>query len=112
MTGSDLQIVEVVSRRDLLKFVRFPWQIYGQDPYWVAPLVKDQLFLLSPAHPFRRHSDMKLFLAQKGGRIVGRIAGIVDHNYIKFHQEDTGFFGFFEAVPNPQVAKDIAKKTK
>jgi len=107
MTGSDLQVVEVAKRRDLAKFVRFPWQMYRHDPYWVAPLVKDQFFLFGPSHPFRQHSEMKLFLARKGTELVGRIGGIVDHNYTQFHQEKTGFFGFFEAIPDPRVAEAL-----
>jgi hypothetical protein len=47
---------------------------------------------------------MILFLAYRRGKIAGRIAGIIDHNYIEFHQEKVGFFGFFESIPDAEVA--------
>ena len=48
---------------------------------------------------------MILFLAYQEGRIVGRIAGIIDQHYVEFHQEKLGFFGFFESIPDPEVAE-------
>jgi len=104
MTKQELQIEEVKNQQDLMTFVRFPWEIYRGDRYWVPPLIKDQLLKFSPTSPFRSHSEMILFLAYRGGKIAGRIAGIIDHNYIEFHQEKVGFFGFFESVPGAEVA--------
>jgi hypothetical protein len=53
---------------------------------------------------------MILFMADKGGQTVGRIAGIIDHHYIKFHQENVGFFGLFESTPDPDVAEMLLSK--
>jgi hypothetical protein len=36
---------------------------------------------------------MVLFLATRGETMVGRIAGIIDHHYIGFQQEQAGFSG-------------------
>ena len=107
MTRQDLHIEEVKNEQDLMAFIRFPWEIYKGDRYWVPPLIKDQLAKFSPDHPFRSHSEMILFLADKGGEIVGRIAGIIDHHYVEFHQEKMGFFGFFESIADPEVAEAL-----
>ena len=48
---------------------------------------------------------MILFLAYRGGQIVGRIGGIIDRNYIEFHEEKVGFFGFFESVPDAESSE-------
>ncbi len=104
MNRQDLQVEEVKNQKDLMTFVRFPWEIYQGDRYWVPPLIKDQLLKLSPDHPFHTHSEMILFLAHRGDKRIGRIAGIIDRNYIEFHQEKVGFFGFFESIPDPEVA--------
>ncbi len=95
MTKQELQVEEVKNQQDLMTFIRFPWEIYQGDPYWVPPLIKDQLSKFSPNHPFSSHSEMIFFLAYRGGKVVGRIVGIIDHHYIEFHQEKVGFFGFF-----------------
>lgn len=110
MTTQQLQVEEVKNQHDLMTFIRFSWEIYKGDQYWVPPLIKDQLQKFNPAHPFRSHSQMTLFLAQKGGKVVGRIAGIIDHNYIEFHQEKVGFFGFFESFPDTEVAKILLSR--
>ena len=103
MSRQELQVEEVKNHQDLMTFIQFPWEIYKGDPYWVPPLIKDQLLKFSPKHPFHSHAEMILFLAYRGGKIVGRIAGIIDHNYIEFHQEKVGFFGFFESISDVEV---------
>lgn len=50
---------------------------------------------------------MQLFLAERNGELVGRIGAIIDHNYIEFHREKVGFFGFFESVDDFSVAKAL-----
>jgi hypothetical protein len=104
MTTQDLRLEEVKDKRDLLAFIRFPWQIYKGNPYWVPPLIKDYLSKFSPDHPFSRHADMVLLLAKKKDQILGRITGIIDRRYVEFHEEKTGFFGFFESIEDHEVA--------
>ncbi|MFB3885842.1 MAG: N-acetyltransferase [Thermodesulfobacteriota bacterium] len=107
MTRQDLHIEEVKSQQDLMAFIRFSREIYKGDRYWVPPLIKDLLSKFSPKHPFRSHSEMILFMADRAGQPVGRIAGIIDHHYIEFHQEKTGFFGFFESIADAAVAERL-----
>jgi hypothetical protein len=104
MTGRELHVEEVRNQGELMAFIRFPWHIYKGDRYWVPPLIKDQLQKFSPDHPFRSHSEVILLLAKRGGGVVGRIAGIIDHHYVEFHREKVGFFGFFEAISDSEVA--------
>jgi hypothetical protein len=112
MTRQELSVEEVKNQKDLMAFIRFPWEIYKGDRYWVPPLIKDQLLRFSPNHPFRFHSEMILFSAKKGEQIVGRIAGIIDHHYTEFHQEKVGFFGFFESIPDTQVAEALLSRVR
>ena len=53
MTTKPITLKEVKTEKDLLAFIRLPWEIYKGDPYWVPPLVKDQLQKLSTGNPFR-----------------------------------------------------------
>ncbi len=104
MTGQEIRVEEVQNQQGLMTFIRFPWEIYREDPYWVPPLIKDQLLKFAPNHPFRLHSEMVFLLAYRGEKVVGRIAGIIDHHYIEFHQEKVGFFGFFESILDGKIA--------
>lgn len=110
MIRQDLHVEEVKDQKNLMTFVRFPWEIYRGNRQWVPPLLKDLLLKFSPTHPFRSHAEMILFLAHREGKIVGRIAGIIDHHYIEFHQENVGFFGFFESIPDAGVAETLLQK--
>jgi hypothetical protein len=112
MTKQELRVDEVRNKRDLMTFIRFPWKIYQGDRYWVPPLTKDQLQKFSPTHPFLSHSEMILFLAYRNGEIVGRIAGIIDHNYVEFHQERVGFFGFFESIDDREVTEALLSRVQ
>ena len=112
MSNGEILIQEVDGRQGLTTFIRFPWKVYREDPYWVPPLIKDYLHKFSPKHPFRSHSQMIFLLASRGGEMVGRISGIIDHNYIEYHKENVGFFGFFESLPDREVANRLLSEVK
>ena len=112
MRSQEICVEEIRNEDELMAFIRFPWKIYKEDRYWAPPLIKDQLQKFSLNHPFRSHSDMILFLAHQGREIVGRIAGIIDHYYIKFHHENVGFFGFFESIQNTDVSRALFLKVQ
>ena len=55
-------------------------------------------------NPFWKHAQRQLFLARREGKVVGRIAAIVDEEHNRVHAEKTGFFGFFESEDDREVA--------
>jgi len=107
MAPGSVAIKQARTRREIKAFVGLPWSIYKNDQYWVPPQRSDLMDQFQPAHPFFEHARMDLFMAFRDGRPVGRVAGIVDQNYIDFHNEPIAFFGFFESVNDPEVAKAI-----
>jgi hypothetical protein len=62
-------------------------------------------FTPPPKNPFLHHAEIVPSVTLKDGLIVGCIAAIIDQNYINFHQEKTGFFGFFESIDDKKVAR-------
>jgi len=106
--GEFVNIVEVNGASDMNEFVRFPWKVYQGTPHWVPPLKSEVKFLLNEKkNPFFQHADAACFLARKNGETVGRIAAIIDRNHIKFHNEQAGFFGYFECLPDCAVAREL-----
>ena len=104
----DVRIAPVRNRQDLHQFTQLPWHLYSDDPAWVPPLLFDLKKLLSPKkHPFHKHADVQYFLARLNGQVVGRIAAIVNHRHIQFHNESVGFFGFFESIDDQDVAQAL-----
>ncbi len=108
----ETKVIEVQNQKDLLRFIQFPWTLYKGDPFWVPPLIKDQLHKFSSNHPFSSHAEMKLLMALQDGKVVGRIAGIIDHHYVAFQGEKVGFFGFFESIRDSAVGEDLFNHVK
>jgi GNAT superfamily N-acetyltransferase len=98
----------VLSRRDRLEFVRFPWRIYANDSQWVPPLEMERLqFIDRASHPFYKHGDAAMFLARRGGAVVGRILASDDPRYNAEHGTNAGAFGMFETIDDQGVASSL-----
>jgi len=112
MSTGSIVIKEVKTKRELKTFLHMPWKIYRGDPHWVPPLLKEHAFLFSQENPFLHHAQIVPYVAEKNGTIAGRIAAIIDQNYIDFHREKAGFFGFFESVNDLEVSRALLDQVK
>jgi len=102
---STVSVQPVSSKKDTNRFIRFAWKIYDGSPHWVPPLLMDRRKLMDKEkNPFYKHSEAEFFLAHREGELVGRIGAIVNHNHNKEHNENIGFFGFFECINDQSVA--------
>lgn len=72
---------EVLTKKDLLTWVRFPVKLYKGNPYFVPFLEPDEISTFTkeenPAYAF---CETKLFLAYKDGEVVGRIGALINHS--------------------------------
>ncbi|MBI3585767.1 MAG: hypothetical protein HY088_01395 [Ignavibacteriales bacterium] len=110
---SEIRIRPVTTTKDRDQFIRFLWTIYEGNPYWVPPLWMDRRKLMDKKkNPFYQHADAEFFIAERDGAMVGRIAAIVNHNHNKEHNENMGFFGFFECVNDQHVANALFDTAK
>lgn len=99
------RIVPVENKHALKSFIDFPHRLYENDPFYVPELFIGQRDMLTPGkHPFHDHSEVKLFLAYDGDRIVGRIAAINNNNHNRVYQKKEGFFGFFDCINDQEIA--------
>ncbi len=98
----------VTSWRDQRRFQRLPWTIYANDPNWVPPILSQERLLLGwGRHPFFDHAEMVTFLAERDGKVAGRIAVFVNDIHNAKYDEKRGFFGFFECVDDHAVAREL-----
>lgn len=105
-----VEVRAVSSRSDLDSFIKLPWRLYENDPQWVAPLISEVREVLDRGkHPFHKHATVEYFIALRDGEVVGRIAAIVNHLHNQFHDDQVGFFGFFEAVNDQAVADALIR---
>lgn len=96
-SASELRVAPVETPMNLEAFIRLPWDVYRDDPYWVPPFLSEQRELFT-THPFHAHSHARYFLARRGNKVVGRIAGIINHNHNQHWNDKVGFFGFYEVL--------------
>jgi GNAT superfamily N-acetyltransferase len=111
--AATVDVRPVAGRAEMKAFIHLPWRIYAGDPMWVPPLLHDVKRVLDrKKHPFHRHADVEYFLAWRAGRVVGRIAAVVNRQFIEFHGERTGTFGFFEAIDDEAVAAALLREAE
>jgi ribosomal protein S18 acetylase RimI-like enzyme len=100
-----MQIISAQTPEDLKAFIEFPYQLYKNDPVWVAPLRSEQASQFVPAkNPMLDHCTYTLFLAKEGDRVVGRIAAFLDHLALDHWKQPIGLFGSFECIEDESVA--------
>ena len=98
-------VSKVASGRGRARFTEFPYSFYRGDPHWVPPLRIAEKERFDPRkNPFYQHAVVELFLAERGGRTVGRVAAIDDELHNAAHGDNLAFFGFFEAVDEAVAA--------
>ena len=103
-----ITIRKVKNRGELKRFVRLPWKIYENDPYWVPPLIQDRMkFLDKKKGVFFEFGEAEYFLAYKNDELVGRIDAHVSSRYEQYHDGETGFFGFFECIDDKEVSNAL-----
>ncbi len=103
-----IKIHQVKRPKDRNKFISFPYKLHSNEKNWVPPLITEVKSILdSNANPFFEHSEMEFFLAYENGKLLGRIAAIIDENYIDVRKEAVGLFGFFDSVNRKDVAKAL-----
>ena len=101
----------VQNSKDLEAFVRFPFSLYQNNPYWVPPLIKEEIETLDPkVNPVYQNADARFFLAYKGETLVGRIAAMV--NWIEVNQvgKNKVRFGWYDTVDELAVSKILLEQ--
>ncbi|HWZ14039.1 MAG TPA: GNAT family N-acetyltransferase [Mucilaginibacter sp.] len=101
-----IEIKPVYSKRELASFIDFPHDLYKDDPNYVPELFIAQKDLLT-THPFHKHSSLQPFLAYNEGKIVGRIAAILNNSHNNFNKVNDGFFGFFDCINDQETANTL-----
>lgn len=103
-----ISVRAATSWRDRRRFQRLPWAIYANDPNWVPPILSQERLLLGwGRHPFFDHAEMVTLLAERNGKVAGRLAVFVNDTHNAKYDEKRGFFGFFECVDDPAVAREL-----
>lgn len=103
MQNNDLVITPVSGKAGRVRFVDLGRAFSARVPNFVPQLRREQLELIDPArNPFFDHAEVQLFIAQAGGRDVGRVSAHIDQLALAMPAAQgfgpgTGMFGYFDA---------------
>ena len=103
-----IKVIPANTPATLKEFVLFPFKLYKKSPYWVPPLIKDEIETLDVAkNPVFKNAEAHYFLAKKEEETVGRIAVIINHIEIKEQQKKKVRFGWFDVIDDLEVTKAL-----
>ena len=109
MSKAPVTIRPAQTKKDRKAFVDFAWEVYKDDPAWVPPLKDEVHGLITPGkNPWFEHARAQLWLAERGGKVVGRISAQVDQLVLEHMGAGTGQWGMFEALDGTAAAALIA----
>ena len=109
MSAAPVTIRPVSTKQDRKAFVDFAWEVYKDDPAWVPPLKDEVHGLITPGkNPWFEHARAQLWLAERNGKVVGRISAQVDDLVQEHMGKGIGQWGFFDALDGEASAALIA----
>jgi hypothetical protein len=99
MSSAPLTIRPVKTKADKKAFVDFAWEVYKDDPHWVPPPKDEDHGLITPGkNPWFEHAKAEFWLAERGGKVVGRISAQVDDLVQEHMEKGLGNWGFLDAL--------------
>jgi len=107
-----MNIIKIKSgdRKNIKKFIDFPFRLYENIPQWVPPVRSDIRKIFKSKHAFYNYGEAALFIACDEDKVVGRIGVANNHRYNDFHKSKTAFFYYFETIEDPIVVKSLFSK--
>lgn len=113
MSAQDFRIQQVASRREMQRFLTFPWKIYRHDPLWVPPILSERRKAVHPqTGVFFQRGEAQFFNAYRGQEMVGTICTAIDHQANQDLQKDECVFGFFEVINDARAANALLEHAR
>lgn len=108
---SKVSVIEVKNQAELKQFVRFPMDLYKNNPYYVPSFIKDEFKVWdAKENPALNYSKSRQFLALKDNKVVGRIAVIINHK----EEQELGIskvrFGWIDFIDDKEVSKALIQQ--
>jgi GNAT superfamily N-acetyltransferase len=104
-------IKEALTKPEIKQFVTFPFSLYKGSPYWVPPIIADEMEAFDKSkNPAFQNADARFFLAYKNGALVGRVAAIINWLEVDQQQIKKMRFGWFDFVDDTEVSEALIQK--
>ncbi len=103
-------VKEVQSEKELEIFVKFPFQLYKNNPYWVPSITADEIKSFDKNNPIFKTVDVHFYLAYKNNELAGRIAAIINWSEVNEQKKTKVRFGWFDVIDDIQVTQALIDK--
>ena len=108
-----VEITKVQNRAELKKFIRFNYELYKDNPYSVPDLLEDMLDTYNPKkNPAFEFCEADYYLAWRDGKIVGRVACIINHKANRTWNEKTARFGWIDFIDDLEVSGALLRQAE
>lgn len=99
-----VNIVKVESRKQLKTFIRFNYELYKGNEYFVPDLYEDTMNTLrKDRNAAFEFCDADYFLAYRDGKVVGRVAAIINNRANEKWGRKTARFGWVDFIDDKEV---------
>lgn len=106
--ANSVEVSPVKGFWDRREFLALPWRIYNGDENWIPPLLYTHKGLIGfKKDAYYLRNQIQTFLARRNGKVVGRIAAILNQGHLDLYHDDRGFFGFFECEDDQEAANAL-----
>ena len=106
-----ITIKELKTKKELIEFVKFPFKLYKNTPYWIPPIISEESNSFDKnLNPVFEHADARFFVALNGSEIVGRIAAIINRVEVDKQGLKKMRFGWFDFIDDLEVSKALLDK--
>ena len=106
-----ITIIEANTLKLIKEFVMFPFSLYKNHPYWVPPLINDELETFDKTkNPAFTSAEANFYLAYKDNRIVGRIAAIINWDEVNSQEKSKVRFGWWDVIDDIEVTQALLDK--
>ena len=103
-----VRLIDTSRRKDVRRFIHFPFELYKDCARWVPPLIQDMALVMNrKKHPFFHHSTAGFYVAEEAGRVLGRLAVLDNRKYNEYRKQNTAFFYYFDSVEDAPVSRAL-----
>ena len=107
------EVRKVSTRKDLKKFVDFPFSLFKGNQFWVPPLKFDEINTLrKDKNPAFDYCEAEYWLAYQNNIPVGRIAGIINRNENELWKTCLVRFGWIDFIDDEEVSRILIETVK
>jgi hypothetical protein len=106
-----ITIQEAKTKKELTAYIKFPFELYKNNEFWVPPIIADELDTFNKTkNPAFDNAEAYFYVAYQNNKIVGRIAAIINWEEVNNQLKKKVRFGWFDVIDDIEVTKALLEK--